>query len=409
MAAHLTLRKKLYAVAEAHECWLAGSEDILGQLSVTPDERFQAVLLSLAAALVLYDNYLLAVSIFQEDTRFRRFLNQSDSGYRINAGELSRITTSYYSPDKRERARKAIAFYEKHLDENLVRIESEDHLNYLNSLIQQSPSYRQVKKTSVLPNIAKGLELFGVVTGDAIHFTRREGTGLFSMLFGNTAGLVETRKGKLFGREKIQESLSRQLKAGDILLEKTPFRLTDMLIPGYWGHVAVWTGTEKELVELGIWDHPVVRKYQEQIRQGRHVVEALRSGVQLNSLERFLNVDDLVVFRVQDDGDSTLADRLLRTFRQIGKPYDFNFDVETTNRIVCSELVYQTLTDINWPTHKSFGRSTISPDHVVRKLLSNKNPEVIALYHDGIQIEQDMLEEVRKLLAAEKRNANTRQ
>ena len=33
-------------------------------------------------------------------------------------------------------------------------------------------------------------------------------------------------------------------QAGDILLEKTPFRLTDKLIPGYWGHAAVWIGGE---------------------------------------------------------------------------------------------------------------------------------------------------------------------
>jgi hypothetical protein len=256
-----------------------------------------------------------------------------------------------------------------------------------------------VKSTSVIPNVLKGFSLFGVVTRDIVHYSRREGTGLFSRLFGNTAGLIETRKGKLYGREEVHGDLLGQLKAGDILLEKTPFRLTDILIPGYWGHVAIWTGTEQELVELGIWDHPVVKNYHQQIRQGRHVVEALRPGVQLNSLENFLNVDDLAVFRVHDDRDSRLADRLLLTFRQIGKPYDFNFDVETTNRIVCSELLYQTMTDISWPTKKSFGRRTISPDHVVRRLIDEKELSVVVLYHDGVQIHEDRLDVVQKLLA----------
>ena len=32
------------------------------------------------------------------------------------------------------------------------------------------------------------------------------------------------------------------MQAGDILLEKTPFRLTDKMIPRYWGHATIWTG-----------------------------------------------------------------------------------------------------------------------------------------------------------------------
>ena len=81
---------------------------------------------------------------------------------------------------------------------------------------------------------------------------RSEGLNLFSMLFGNTVGLVEMHKGQLFDRADVQENLRAERKAGDILLEKTPFRLTDYLIPGYWGHAAIWLGTEPELVELGI-------------------------------------------------------------------------------------------------------------------------------------------------------------
>ena len=399
MAAHLRLREQLYDVAEAHECWLPGNDSLPVQFALAPEERYQAVMLSLAAALVLYDNYLLAVSVLAEDNKLRRFMNERKSGYGIISGKLSRITTSYYSPDKRERARKAIAFYETHLDQYRDRIEADQYLLYLNNLIQQSPSYVQVKTTAVLPSVAKGFELFGVVTRDAMHRARTEGAGLFSRLFGNTAGLVETRRGKLYGREDVHDSLYGQLKAGDMLFEKTPFRLTDMLIPGYWGHVAIWAGTESELVELGIWDHPIVKPYQNEIRQGRHIVEALRPGVQLNSLQSFLNVDDLAVFRVQDDDGGNLVERLLLTFRQIGKPYDFNFNVETTNRIVCSELVYQTITDIDWPTQRQFGRSTISPDHVVRRLLSEKEVEVVTLYHDGIEVEKDRLALVRKLLA----------
>lgn len=38
-------------------------------------------MLSISAALALYDNYLLAVSIFEEDGKLRILLNKRDSGY----------------------------------------------------------------------------------------------------------------------------------------------------------------------------------------------------------------------------------------------------------------------------------------------------------------------------------------
>ena len=95
----------------------------------------------------------------------------------------------------------------------------------------------------------------------------------------------------------LQARVSSALRAGDILLEKTPFRLTDSFIPGHWGHAAIWIGTPDELRELGIWDHPLVRTYRREIESGRGVVEALRSGVKMNPLQQFMNIDDLAVLR----------------------------------------------------------------------------------------------------------------
>lgn len=57
VVAHLRLREKLYGVAEAHECWLEPVPEDL-----PPETRLKGLLLSLGAALTLYDNYLLAIS-----------------------------------------------------------------------------------------------------------------------------------------------------------------------------------------------------------------------------------------------------------------------------------------------------------------------------------------------------------
>jgi uncharacterized protein YycO len=210
-----------------------------------------------------------------------------------------------------------------------------------------------------------------------------------SMLFGNTVGLVATRHGKLYEREDVAARMQATLKAGDILLEKTPFRLTDTFIPGHWGHAALWVGSEQELKELGIWNNPLVRPYWPQIRQGRGVIEALRSGVEMNTAQKFLNIDDLAVLRHGRIDSATRAQVVLQAFSHIGKPYDFNFDVESTDRIFCSKLVYLVYGDLNWPTSRMLGRSTISPDNVAQRALRDGPLSIVLLYHDGVEVAPD--------------------
>ncbi|HOI53042.1 MAG TPA: YiiX/YebB-like N1pC/P60 family cysteine hydrolase, partial [Azonexus sp.] len=228
-----------------------------------------------------------------------------------------------------------------------------------------------------------------------------EGVNLSSLLFGNAAGLVETRRGKLDGQAPVLEKLAGTVQAGDVLLEKTPFRLTDTFIPGHYGHVAVWVGSEAELRRLGIWEHPVVRPYQANIRAGRGVVEALRSGVKMNTLRHFLNIDDLAVLRPRQMADTVRAEAVLQTLRQVGKAYDFNFDVESTDRIVCSELVYHAYGDVRWPTKRQLGRVTISPDNVAAEATGNGAFAIELLYHDGREQTAGRGEFVRGLLKSD--------
>jgi hypothetical protein len=189
---------------------------------------------------------------------------------------------------------------------------------------------------------------------------------------------------KLSPEERKQ--MEATYKPLDIMMEKTPFRLTDQFIPGYYGHVALWIGTEDELKQIGVWDNPLIQKYHEAIRSGRHIIEALRPGVQINSLDHFLNIDDLLVVRHNNLSDEQKAEYILRAFAQIGKEYDFNFDVETDSKIVCSEIVYVVFHDIEWPTKKQLGRYTISPDNVADKCVDG-TLEPVMMFRSGKRIE----------------------
>jgi hypothetical protein len=201
--------------------------------------------------------------------------------------------------------------------------------------------------------------------------------------------------------------LRSRLKPLDVLLEKTPFRLTDKSIPGHYGHVAVWVGTEAELKELGIWDEPIVRLYHDRIRTGAAIVEALRPGVEINTLEHFLNIDDMLVIRRRTQTTAEIRAGLLRAFAQIGKAYDFNFDVESDRKIVCSELAFVVFPDVAWQTSAILGRRSISPDQVAVQALTEGPfaPEVI--FHDGVEIKQNLTETLDCLLKADRTRFKT--
>lgn len=396
--AHLNLRKGLYVLAEAHECWLSANEKSLKSSGITPAIRLKGVMLSLSSALVLYDNYLLAISIFEEDGKLRRVLNERDSGYEKGSAELAKITLSYNSATNRHRVRSALNFYESEIKKMPPAFFQGEGVSYMNLLITQSPSYAMTKAFSPVRLVGRKINFLSSVTGDVLKNLQAEGINLFSMAFGNTVGLIEARKGKLYKRLDLMAEVERNLEAGDILLEKTPFRLSDRFIPGHWGHAAVWLGTEAELKSLGIWDNPLLVKHHGAIAEGRGVVEAVRSGVEMNSLARFMNIDDLAILRKRDMTRAERIDVILMALRQVGKAYDFNFDVETTDRIVCSELVYMTYTGIKWPTVKTLGRSTISPDNIATKAFEKGPLDLVMLCHDGNQVSNEPLALMKRLV-----------
>jgi len=81
---------------------------------------------------------------------------------------------------------------------------------------------------------------------------------------------------------------------------------------------------------------------------------------------------------------TNLVERIILSLRQVGKDYDFNFDVETTDKIVCSELIYT--------------GHTISPDHVAEKTLNNGPLKLVTFYHDGELVTNSPLLKMQKLI-----------
>jgi len=221
--------------------------------------------------------------------------------------------------------------------------------------------------------------------------------------FGNFAGSIRWRKGWLDNNPTLNNEIASKLIPFDMITERTPFALTDKFIPGNFGHNAIWLGTKDQLQALGLWEHPSVKPIQRQIEQGMSILETDRKGTHLKDIAEFMKIDEFAIMRNKDlySSPEKMENLLEVGIAQLGKTYDFNFDVETTDRLVCSELLYQSFGDIKWPTEYIAGRNTISPDNVTKLMYYENAPNkliyYVAAFKKGVLEYLDLLDLAPKL------------
>ncbi len=390
----IDLMRPVLATVAKHGCWLEYDE-----YQVSDAIKLKGNLIVLATLVSLYDEYGTVIAVINENDRLRRFLNNEDKGYERDAYLLESMTDMFVDIDLLSYTTELLKRY----NENELKINklAQDDINlyYLVQMIEQSQSYPVLLKMDFFDAADHRRKIRRRVTSDTLSDIGRSVVNGLSEGFSNAVGNYEERKGLLYNDKKLELSIASKLQIGDILLEKTPFRLTDNMIPGHWGHAAIWIGTEQELKAVGLWNHPLVVRYHEQIKRGELVAESLRTGTQLSQLADFLNIDDLGVMRSRHPMTSeVMRETIILALRQLGKEYDFNFDVETTDKIVCSQLVYLSYDKIEWPTESIVGRYTISPDNIAIKALYDGPLELILFYHDGQLVKENQLELMEKLM-----------
>lgn len=141
------------------------------------------------------------------------------------------------------------------------------------------------------------------------------------------------------------------LKKWDIVCQKSPRRFTDKFIPGYFGHSGIYLGDNL-------------------------FAEVIQSGSVYASPHKFLEGDEFIVLRPKTITESQ-NDKMINNLKsQMGKKYDFNFNVESPDRLFCTELIYLVYDHIAWETKKIAGRNTLLPDYLVKTALVNNELEL---------------------------------
>ncbi|MBT2989677.1 MAG: hypothetical protein KME65_11995 [Candidatus Thiodiazotropha sp. (ex Ctena orbiculata)] len=213
-------------------------------------------------------------------------------------------------------------------------------------------------------------------------------------------------------------TLQPRLEPGDLLLERREWYLSNIGLPGFWPHAALYIGTPEQRrnyfqspdiqawarqqgIADGDFESLLKTRYPEAYaeslikQENNHlprVIEAISEGVVFTTLEYSAAADTLAALRPR----LTKLDKakaILRAFHYSGRPYDFNFDFLTDSQLVCTELVYKayeatnTKAGISFPIEKIVGRLATPANLIVKQFDQNygtdKQQFDLVLFVDG--------------------------
>jgi hypothetical protein len=133
--------------------------------------------------------------------------------------------------------------------------------------------------------------------------------------------------------QELRDAVLRKVMPGDVFVTRHDDALSNLFLPGFWPHAALYLGTSDDLAGLGI-------TIPGGGMGGAWFLEAKKDGVRVRPASETLHVDAFVVLRPPLEGGE-LEGALRRALGHAGKPYDFLFDFRTADRMVCTEVVYR--------------------------------------------------------------------
>lgn len=240
-----------------------------------------------------------------------------------------------------------------------------------------------------------------MTVANAMDIVRKSGFGLWFPVQAGVAEWMGDTKVLRPGRSLISSgqiaALPGRLEPGDILLERREWYVSNIGLPGFWPHAALYIGSPEERERY--FDTPEVRAWVraqgepsgsfERLLALRHpqaqadgaaeqggrparVIEAISEGVSFTTIEHSADADTLAVLRPRVSRvDKAIA--LLRAYGYAGRPYDFNFDFRSDAALVCSELVYKAYEaeggrrGLEFPVKEVLGRLATSPNDIVKQ------------------------------------------
>ena len=240
---------------------------------------------------------------------------------------------------------------------------------------------------------------FGSFAEDAMDIISPIQEALFTWV-GDTR--VKKKKTRLISPEQVDE-MEASLQPGDIIIERQNWYLSNIFLPGFWPHGALYIGDVQKLAAYLDGD-PQVKAYYakrhfsgfmdwlqktypekyanfvkvpEKGEHAKSVLEAISEGVVLNTLRHTCYADYIAVLRPRLSKPD-IAKALEAAFYYNNRQYDFDFDFYTESELVCTEFVikcfapFRSKKGLVFKTETAMGKQAVRADEFVRTLEREK-------------------------------------
>ncbi|MCI0744977.1 MAG: 1-acyl-sn-glycerol-3-phosphate acyltransferase [Verrucomicrobia subdivision 3 bacterium] len=338
--------------------------------------RLRSFLIAFASACGLHDASVKLVTRFRDAPNAQRKLNEPEPLWDVPAGVYNTVKANIIHAQTRE------------FMDNSLKKYRELELAFGRHGLVQPTAYaqphaavrRHVTSKDAVPKVALEAGLVDPMKGasSASKDLTYRGQAFVSTWLGGTRIRLPRQGKPMIGQEQLADFRSR-LKPGDILVERQNWYLSRAFMPGFWAHAAIYVGTTNDLVRLGLADDLRVRKHWTEFAsrdpRGHEnvILEAVPEGVRITTLERCIGVADSAAALRPRVSEAEVREAIARAFSHLGKPYDFDFDFFSTDKLVCTELVCRAFdANIQFPLVTVMGRKTMPPTELVRKFVAER-------------------------------------
>jgi hypothetical protein len=361
----------------------------------------QQFLVALAAAALLVDAARFLRETFHHITPIRRKLDEPDVVYGIPPRMYDEVQKSLTSPYHAWHLWQATRYYDK----NHNRIRENAALQGLEPLVAIIDRLRERLRPPLRVYVRTRLRVRG---RRAVRRIGRDvlGRGVYALqeALGRGLARVSVRPNHAPSLpHDIRAQVVQLLRPGDILVVRKEFAATNYFLPGYWPHVALYLGTADDLQSCGLSNNEHAASRLDQLAAATAqtavlqpnelhawvggpphpcVLEAMKDGVRIRSVNSALNSDSVVVIRPQLD-PSQVARAIAHGLMHEGKPYDFDFDFGHSQRLVCTEVVYRAyegVGGIQFDLRRHLGRFALSAGEILQLALAGRHFELAAVY-----------------------------
>lgn len=321
-------------------------------------------------------------------------LDEAEPRYGIERGSFSQLYKNLSSARRMWRFYEATLFWELHAEEVMNLAENGGKMAELLKVLADEIPFIQATKSRYLK---RGLRY------QVFAFRRRQHSGYRKVmfhLFRMSGRVIAESKQPILALTKAGKRVTPRvlakagaiLQPGDVIITRHDEAMSNLFLPGFWPHAALYIGSQEQRSQLGI-DEPALA--------GAEVVEAKKDGVKLRPLQETLSVDAFVILRPQLSAEKVRA-AICSAMSHVGKRYDFVFDFRQADRLACTEVVYrsyQAAAGVDFILEEKAGRLCLSAEGLMNQAVSQGWFEPVALYGvQGIKVYQG--EDARAKLSA---------